>query len=144
VGHPDTSSAVQAVVDWFGPVDLLQMQAMERDDTPCDDPYDHDAGDSYESRWLCISLQYDVDTAELADPITWIPTAGVLPPFAIAHGDADCVVDIGQSRLLVAALDEAGDPPQVTTLTGGTHMDARFDREVLDPTIAWLEQVLGR
>jgi acetyl esterase/lipase len=143
LGNPDTSSAVQAVVDWFGPVDLLAMQQMERDDAVCDDPYDHDAGDAYESRWLGIAMQYDIDVAERADPVTYIPTAGVLPPFSIAHGDADCVVDIGQSRLLIEALDEADDPPQVTTLTGGTHMDARFDAEVLAPTIAWLRQVLS-
>lgn len=144
LGNPDTSSAVQAVVDWFGPVDLLAMQQMGRDDAACPNPYDHDAGDAYESRWLGIAMQYDIDVAELADPVTYIPTAGVLPPFSIAHGDADCVVDIGQSRLLIAALDEAGDPPQVTTLTGGTHMDARFDAEVLTPTVEWLGQVLGR
>lgn len=144
LGNADTSSAVQAVVDWFGPVDLLAMQQMERDDAVCEDPYDHDADDAYESRWLGISMQYDIDVAERADPITYIPTAGVLPPFSIAHGDADCVVDIGQSRLLIEALTEAGDPPQVTTLTGGTHMDARFDAEVLVPTIEWLRQVLAR
>jgi acetyl esterase/lipase len=144
LGNPETSSAVQAAVDWFGPVDLLAMQQMERDDAVCDDPYDHDAGDAYESRWLGIAMQYDIDVAERADPITYIPTSGVLPPFSIAHGDADCVVDIRQSRLLIEALDEAGDPPQVTTLTGGTHMDARFDAEVLAPTIEWLRQVLGR
>ena len=143
LGNPDTSSAVQAVVDWFGPVDLLAMQQMERDDAVCADPYNHDAGDAYESRWLGIAMQYDIDVAERADPVTYIPTAGVLPPFSIAHGDADCVVDIGQSRLLVAALDEAGDPPQVTTLTGGTHMDARFDAEVLVPTVEWLRRVLA-
>ena len=144
LGEPDTSSAVQAVVDWFGPVDLLQMQQQELDHGVCDDPYDHDADDSYESKWLGESLQQDVDVAELADPIRWLPTAGALPPFSIAHGDRDCTVDIGQSLLLVTALELDGQHPQVITLSGAGHMDRRFDAEVLSPTIDWLDQVLGR
>ena len=143
LGNADTSSAVQAVVDWFGPTDLLAMRRQALDDGVCPDPYDHDATDSYESRWLGEPLQTDIELAELADPITYIPTATVLPPFSIAHGDDDCVVDIGQSELLIGALEEAGQTPQVTILPGATHMDARFDAEVLDPTIAWLRQVLG-
>jgi acetyl esterase/lipase len=139
----DTSSAVQAVVDWFGPVDLLQMQAQARNDGVCADPYDHDADDSFESKWLGRSLQDDVEVAELADPITYIPTAGVLPPFSIAHGDDDCIVDVDQSRLLAGALEAAGRRPQLLVLRGASHMDARFDAEVLDPTIDWLRQVLG-
>jgi acetyl esterase/lipase len=144
LGNPDTSSAVQAVVDWFGPADLLALQEQAVDDGACPDPYDHDAGDSYESRWLGASLEGDVAMAELADPVTYIPTATRLPPFSIAHGDRDCVVDIGQSRLLAGALEEAGQHPQVLVLTGAGHMDPRFDAEVLDPTIAWLHLQLGR
>ena len=112
-------------------------------DGVCADPYDHDAADSYESRWLGEPLQTDIEVAELADPITYIPTATVLPPFSIAHGDDDCVVDVGQSQLLIGALEDAGQEPQVTILPGATHMDARFDAEVLGPTITWLQQVLA-
>ncbi len=143
LGNAGTSAAVQAVVDWFGPTDLLAMRRQALDDGVCPDPYDHDAGDSYESRWLGEPLQTDVEVAELADPITYIHTATVLPPFSIAHGDDDCVVDVGQSQLLIGALEEAGQEPQVTILPGATHMDARFDAEVLGPTITWLEQVLA-
>jgi len=143
LGNAATSAAVQAVVDWFGPTDLLQMRAQAANDDVCADPYDHDADDSYESRWLGEPLQSDIEVAELADPLTYIPTATSIPPFSIAHGDDDCVVDVEQSRLLVGALQEAGQQPQVTILPGAGHMDGRFDAEVLDPTIAWLQQVLG-
>ena len=143
LGNADTSSAAQAVVDWFGPVDLLGLQTQATNDAVCADPYEHDAGDSYESRWLGDSLQSDVAVADEADPITYIPTATVLPPFSIAHGDDDCVVDVGQSMLLAGALEESGQLPQVTVLPGAGHMDARFDAEVMGPTIVWLLQVLG-
>ncbi len=142
LGEPDTSSAVQAVVDWFGPVDLLQMQQQERDDAVCPDPYDHDADDSFESKWLGAPLQGDIDVAELADPITWIPSATVLPPFSIAHGDDDCVVDVGQSRLLAEALVQDGQHPQLQILPGASHSDARFDAELMDDTITWLGQAM--
>lgn len=143
LGNTDTSSAVQAVVDWFGPVDLLQLQTQATNDGVCPDPYNHDAGDSHESKWRGESLQTDVDVAVESDPITYIPTATVLPPFSIAHGDENCVVDVEQSLLLAGALQEAGQQPIVTILPRAAHMDARFDAEVLRPTISWLPQVLS-
>jgi len=81
--------------------------------------------------------------AALADPVTWLATADEVPPFSIAHGDADCIVPVQQSELLAGALADAGVPHQLVLRPGWVHVDPRFDGELLEPTIAWLHRVLA-
>lgn len=98
----EQSSAVQAVVDFFGPTDLgrLQEQAGLRSQL------DHDAADSPESLLLGGPLQQNLDKAAVANPITYVSADD--PPFLIMHGDQDFTVPIGQSELLNEALQKAG------------------------------------
>lgn len=143
LGNPDVSSAVQAVVDWFGPTDFLQMDAQAASGGGCTAPQVHDPADSPESAWVGGALQTVPEVVAQANPITYIATAKVLPAFSIAHGDADCNVPYQQSQILAAALTAAGADPELTILPGATHGDAQFDGTLLAPTIAWLGAVLG-
>jgi acetyl esterase/lipase len=110
----DVSSRVQAVADWFGPTDFLQMDAHR-----VPDGMGHDAPGSPESRLIGGPLQRNKDKAARANPITYItPNA---PPFLIAHGDADRLVPYHQSVLLEAALKKAGATVTFYTVKGGGH-----------------------
>ena len=99
LGNADQSSCVQAVVDWFGPTDFLQMD-QQFAGTSC--PATHDAADSPESLVVGAPIQTVPDKVQLVNPITYV-TADA-PAFLIQHGTADCNVPPQQSQLLYDAL----------------------------------------
>ena len=96
------SSAVQAVVDFFGPTDFLKINAQ----AGAGSRLDHDAADSPESRLIGGPVLDNPEKAKRANPITYISADD--PPFLIMHGEEDNTVPIGQSELLVTALEKAG------------------------------------
>jgi acetyl esterase/lipase len=110
----DFSSNVQAVADWFGPTDFLQMDAHR-----LPDGMGHDGAGSPESRLIGGPIQRNRDKVARANPITYITP--VDPPFLIAHGDQDRLVPIHQSQLLDAALKAAGVPVTFITVKGAGH-----------------------
>jgi acetyl esterase/lipase len=144
LGNADTSSAVQAVVDWYGPTDFAQMDDQATSgEGGCSSPEAHDPASSPESLWVGGAVQETLDTVAEANPITYISTAEQLPAFSIAHGDADCNVPFQQSQILADALQVAGAEPELTILPGASHADSQFDATLLTPTIEWLDTVLG-
>ncbi|MBP8303274.1 MAG: alpha/beta hydrolase [Phycisphaerae bacterium] len=108
------SSRVQAVVDLFGPTDLLQMDAHRLPTGQV-----HDTADSPESRLIGGPIQENKDKVAKANPITYVTRDD--PPFLIVHGDADPLVPHHQSELLEAALKKAGVPVTFHTVKGGGH-----------------------
>ncbi|MBI5384826.1 MAG: alpha/beta hydrolase [Verrucomicrobia bacterium] len=98
-GWPDQSSRVQAVVDWFGPSDFLQMNK-------AGSTMNHDATNSPESQLIGVPIQENKAKAAWANPITYVSRDD--PPFLIMHGDQDPLVPFNQSELLDAALKTAG------------------------------------
>jgi acetyl esterase/lipase len=95
------SSRVQAVCDFFGPTDFLQMDAHRLSDGDI-----HDAADSPESKLIGGPIQDRPEKVKRANPITYVTKSA--PPFLIVHGKADRVVPFNQSELLAAALSSAG------------------------------------
>ena len=118
LGCADQSSCVQAVVDWFGPIDFLSMDR-QFDGTGC--PQDHDDPDSPESRLIGAPIQQRPDLARAANPIAYITSHA--PPFLIQHGTADCLIPPQQSQLLYEALCAAAgkDAMTLTYLAGAGH-----------------------
>jgi acetyl esterase/lipase len=110
----DQSSRVQAVVDYFGPTDFLQMDAHR---PPHGMP--HDPAGSPESELIGGALQENREKAARANPITYVTKD--TPPFLICHGDADLLVPHHQSELLEAALEKAGVPVTLYTVKGAGH-----------------------
>jgi acetyl esterase/lipase len=98
-GWTDFASSVQAVCDWYGPTDFLQMSAF-----PCD--FDHDAADSPESQFVGGPLQDVPEKVRKANPISYVSES--TPPFYIAHGKQDRIVPCNQSELLYDALKANG------------------------------------
>ncbi len=106
LGNLGVSSRVQAVVDWFGPTDFLQMDSQARGDG-CPAAFEgkgHDSPDSPESRLVGAPIQERPDLAQAANPIGYIRAGMPPPPFLIQHGTRDCLVPVGQSLQLCQAL----------------------------------------
>jgi acetyl esterase/lipase len=113
--NPGVSSRVQAVVDFFGPTDFLQMDAHR----PPAATMAHDAPDSPESQLVGGPIRANPDKVARANPITYVTPDD--PPFFIVHGDADLLVPHHQSELLEAALRRAGVRVRLVTIPGGPH-----------------------
>ena len=123
----DQSSRVQAVVDYFGPTDFLQMDAHRLPNGQI-----HDTPDSPESLLIGGAIQEHPDKTRRANPIAYVTKNA--PPFLICHGDADPLVPHHQSELIETALKQAGVPVTLYTVKGAGH--GRFN----DPKVSELTQ----
>ena len=128
------SSRVQAVVDYFGPTDFLQMDAQSLPDGLV-----HDAPDSPESQLVGGPIQEHEDRVARANPITYVSKDD--SPFLIIHGDQDKLVPYQQSVLLKDALEEVGVLVTFYRVEGGGHGWFR-DPKVPELTKAFLEKHL--
>lgn len=120
LGNPNTSSRVQAVVDWFGPTDLTLMAQQSIPGSMIQ----HDASDSPESKLMGGPIQEKRDLARTANPITYIDKND--PPFLIMHGDNDHVVPLGQSVILAKALIDSGVEVTMKTIPNAEHEGPQF------------------
>ena len=137
-----TPVTVQAVVDWYGPIDLAAREAQFRaGGSDCRSPQLVEA-DRYTTGYLGADVDRVHQRAVEANPLTYLGAASKPPPFSIAHGTADCLVPVVQANDLARALRAAGDQVDLRILRGAVHADPRFDKELLAPTIDWLDSVL--
>ena len=132
--HLEVSSRVQAVVDYYGPTDFLQMDAHRLPDGLV-----HDAPDSPESKLVGGPIQEHKDRVAKANPITYVSEDD--SPFLIIHGDQDKLVPYQQSVLLKDALEKTGVPVTFYKVEGGGHGWFR-DPKVPELTKAFLEKHL--
>ena len=108
----DHSSSVQAVCDFFGPSDFLQIGKMPSD-------LDHDAPDSPEAKLIGGAIHDEKEKARRANPIIYITESDA--PFLILHGDRDRTVPINQSELLQEALEKQGVESTFHVVKGAGH-----------------------
>lgn len=112
--HLNVSIRVQAVVDYFGPTDFLQMDPHRPPDGML-----HDVAGSPESQLIGGPIQEHKAKVATANPITYVTPHA--PPFLIVHGNRDPLVPHHQSVLLEAALKQAGVPVLLYTAKGQGH-----------------------
>jgi acetyl esterase/lipase len=112
VGAAGVSSRVQAVADWFGATDFLQMRFYPT-------TVNHDASTSDESHLVGGPIQTRPEQVASADPITFISADD--PPFLVMHGTVDDLIPFNQSELLVEALRAASVPVTFTPVQGVGH-----------------------
>ena len=115
--HPESpiSSRVQAICDFFGPTDFLQMNAQAGPEGRID----HNAADSPESKLVGAPIQDHPELARAANPINYVSTDD--SPFLILHGNQDKLVPWKQSQLLSDALKEKGVSVQFQIIEGAGH-----------------------
>lgn len=119
LGNLDQSSRVQAVIDFFGPTDLLQMDAQAALNPAVVSKIKHNDPKSPESRFIGGPIQEFPDKAARANPITYVSRDD--PPFLIMHGDQDPLVPAAQSRILYEALQAAGVDATFHVVKGAGH-----------------------
>ena len=133
-GH---SSAVSAVVNFYGPTDFRRMN-----DYPSD--IDHDAPDSPESLVTGGPIQEPAQTemVNLYNPITYVDSEKPAPPFLIVHGDKDALVPFNQSALLYTAMQDAGLDVTLYKIEGAGHGPGIWTPRVMDIVITFFDQHL--
>jgi len=113
VGPPE-SSAVTAVIDWYGPADLVTL-AVETGGI-----MEHDSEQSPEGRLIGARVSENPALAKAASPLSHVHPGA--PPFQLKHGTADRGVPVWQSQALASALRAAGVPVETEWVDGGDHM----------------------
>jgi acetyl esterase/lipase len=110
------SSAVDVVVDWYGPADLATM--------PRRNPPPHIAAKLPPELLLApedqLTRGLEGPVLDDASPITHV-TAGA-PPFLLVHGTADWLVPYAQSEQLHAALTKAGAECRLVPVEDAMHI----------------------
>jgi len=122
------SSAVQAVVEAYAPIDFLQMDE-HRDplDRPSDDPESIQLppgkrsadADSLESLFLGAPIKTCPELVRQANPVAHVSSGA--PPFLILHGLSDTAVPAHQSELLFQTLGSAGNDVTLCLVEGLGH-----------------------
>jgi acetyl esterase/lipase len=138
IGLVGPSSAVDVVVDWYGPADFTTMPRM----TPPPhiaaklEPAMHTPPED--------TLVAGLDDAgrAAASPITHVSADA--PPFLLVHGTADWLVPYAQSEQLHAALSSAGVDCRLVPVEGAQHIfDGHDDVDaVVDLCVQYLAEAL--
>lgn len=140
LGNADQSSCVQAVVDWFGPIDFLKMQE-QFSGTSCS--ANTDDASSPESKLVGAPIQTVPEKVALTNPMNYITPDDA--PFFIENGTADCNIPPIQNKNLADALSAVIGAEKVTyvSLEGAAHGGSQFETaENLAMVIAFLDQYL--
>ena len=128
--HLDQSSHVQAVVNYYGPSALLQMN-----DHPS--KIDHNAPGSPESQLIGAPIQQSKKKARQASPLHHVTAddASIIH----FHGTDDSLVPVHQSTLFHRALKDKGVPSTLITLQGGGHsMPSTFTQSKVIPFLDFI------
>lgn len=94
-GNTGYSSRVQAVVDWYGATDSLQMHYYPASTN-------HDSASSDESRLIGAAIQNNPEMIATTNPVTYVSRDDA--PTLVMHGTVDNLIPFNQSQLLVDAL----------------------------------------
>jgi acetyl esterase/lipase len=140
LGNADQSSCVQAVVDWFGPIDFLKMDEQYAG-TSCS--ANHNEANSPESKLVGAAIQTVPEKVKLTNAMNYITADD--PAFFIENGTADCNVPPAQSRNLAEALSTVigADKVTYTILDGAGHGGSQFETtENLNQVINFLNKYL--
>lgn len=133
--HTQTSSQVNAVVDWFGPTDFLIMDQ-------CGSTMNHDDSKSPESSLIGGAIQENKEKTALANPITYVNQSN--PPFLIFHGDKDPLVPHCQSEKFFEKLQSVNVKSELVIVAGGQHGPGVMIDKYYDKAIAFFKNELKR
>ncbi len=112
------SSAVQAVVDYFGPTDFISLasEVTAKQRANLDNPVTHLFGTPLWNNGIVAGKE---EIAKDASPVYHVSPQSC--PFFILHGDRDPIVPLQQSAELNDALKKAGVESTLVVIPGGGH-----------------------
>ncbi|MEP6738329.1 MAG: alpha/beta hydrolase [Chryseolinea sp.] len=118
----------KAVVDFYGPVDLVLLPGNEDEKSP-------------EGLLIGAAPLSRPDLAKAASPITYIDKND--PPFIIYHGEKDSIVSNKQSKLFSAWLNHYGVKNELTIVKNAPHFGTMYDvDEIKNKVVGFLTQHL--
>lgn len=129
LGNAQYSSRVQAVIDLYGPTDLLRL---EEDKLPCI-PLDGNAPFMPPSLLMGCPIQQCKEKTRTASPMSYITPDD--PPFLIMHGMLDCLVPYTQSVTLHQKLEAAGVDSRLLLIPTGDHGGRAFDEDKYEKAV---------
>jgi acetyl esterase/lipase len=106
-GNAEQSSAVQAVVSFFGPTDFTQPV------------WSKEVRQRHLEPFLGGTAEEKADVYRCASPMTYVNKNA--PPFLFVHGTADDIVPIQQSEKMVEKLRQAGVSARLIAVEGEGH-----------------------
>jgi len=142
LGNPVQSSRVNAVVEWYGPIDFLQM---DQQLTALGQPAYHSTANSPESNLLGGMLDENPEKCRSANPMTYIKKDN--PPFYIQHGKTDVAVPYLQSVNLAEALRAVigNENVALEILDNAGHLDAvHMSPPYMKKIFIFLDRHLGK
>jgi dipeptidyl aminopeptidase/acylaminoacyl peptidase len=121
-------SRVDAVVDWFGPIDMTRMEN-------CQAPKGADAPEA-----VLIGGAPAEHLPELAllNPITYLSKQS--PRFLVIHGTADSVVPYCQSEFFTEALKKKGLLDEFITVENGEHGPVTFNKDTFKKMVDFFKK----
>ncbi|MDP4180466.1 MAG: alpha/beta hydrolase fold domain-containing protein [Bacillota bacterium] len=140
------SSAVNAVVDWFGHIDFLTMDDQFKASGLTSAFGSTNSASSPASQLIGKQITLDPVLTEKANPETYISTmtATTTPSFFIQHGSSDNVVPYQQSTNFAAKLKQAiGDSKvKLEIINGASHGTSEFTTTAnLNKVMAFLDGI---
>ena len=125
--YGDVSAAVNCIVDWYGPTDLIEMNSYPS-------LMDHVQPESPEGREIGFKNVYEnPELAAKASPLYYLSAEKEIPPMLIMHGNRDQLVCYQQSVSLYKKLKELGKDVRMICLDGAYHGFGGFQSdEALD------------
>lgn len=136
---PEQSDAVKAVVDVFGPTDMMSL-FVTRHGNPADIQLDPGA-EAYYNRIIGASWRSAEGraAADAMSPLQLLRPGMSLPPMQLLYGDADPVVPYDQGERMYAALCEQGYDADFVRVTGAEHEGNFWSQAILDEIMHWLD-----
>ena len=137
--HPEQSDAVTALVDVFGPTDMLSLFTARYGD------YEAVTLDPGAEKYLNGILGHGWNTpegraaADAMSPLLLLSEGMALPPMQLLYGDADPVVPFTQGERMYEKLCELGYDADFVRVTGAEHEGNFWSQAVLDEIQAWLD-----
>lgn len=133
------SDAVKAVVDFFGPTDLAQIN-----NVPRSPEFTKDVEHGPESILLGGCVADHPEIAQAANPIQYVSEEKELPPFLIVHGDRDATVPFNQSVLMVEKLQSCKKDVEFYKICEADHGIFFWSNELLDIVEEFVERYLKK
>ena len=133
-GSLDTSSTVQAVVDYYGPSDFILRSQNQ--------PAKTEEEDSPVRQLIGGPVKENPERARFASPVFQVSEGDA--PLLILHGDKDKTVYLDQSQRMVEAYRAAGLDVALQVVPGGGHGgNAHFTPELREKVAQFLKKHLG-
>jgi acetyl esterase/lipase len=132
--HLEQSEVPTAIVDWYGPADLT---AMAQTDLGADS---EEVGETADRPEVVLQQGSGWTYAELSATTYVRPD---VPPIFVAHGTADQIVPVAQSRTLVARLEAVGATVDYLEVPGADHVwrGAPSVADIVSHSLAFVSKV---